>query len=174
MMAAMARRSSGATKALKWKCEKTRPRPCRAEAERSRAKPRRGLSGSTRRGWGPAASGKKMTPDQRTLGRRNFLRALAGTPALAALGAAAASKAPVRGGPVRLGFIGLGGQGRALLGHVNPAYGEIRALCDINPASLARADEILVKRNVANRPHYAEWKEMLEKEDLDAVVIAVP
>src|SRR5262249_55233005 len=101
-------------------------------------------------------------------------RALAGTPALAALGAAAASKAPVRGGPVRIGFIGLGGQGRALLGHVNPAYGEIRALCDINPASLAKAEEILVKRNVPKRPHYAEWKEMLEKEDLEAVVIAVP
>ena len=31
-----------------------------------------------------------LTPEQRALGRRNFLKALAGTPALAALGTTAA------------------------------------------------------------------------------------
>ena len=115
-----------------------------------------------------------LTPEQRAIGRRNFMKALAGTPALAALGAAAASRGPVRGGPVRLGFIGVGGQGRALLGRVNPAYGDVRALCDINPTSLAKAEEVRAKRNQPPVKHYVEWKEMLEKEDVEAVVIAVP
>jgi predicted dehydrogenase len=115
-----------------------------------------------------------LTPEQRALGRRNFLKALAGTPALAALGTTAAMKAPVRGGPVRIGFIGVGGQGRALLGRVNPAYGTVVAMADINPASLAKGDEVLAKRKQAPAVHYVEWKEMLEKENLEAVIVAVP
>ena len=86
-----------------------------------------------------------LTPEQQELGRRNFMRVLAGTPALAALGAAAAVKGPVRGGPVRLGFIGLGGEGRVLLEQTDPRYGEVVALCDINPLQLKKADESLVE-----------------------------
>jgi len=115
-----------------------------------------------------------LTPEQQALGRRTFLKALAGTPALGLLGAAAVMKGPVRGGPVRLGLIGAGGQGRALLNNVDPAFGEVRALCDINPAQLGRADEILVKRQLPNARHYVEWRDMLEREDLDAVLIALP
>jgi predicted dehydrogenase len=119
-----------------------------------------------------------LTPEQQTVGRRNFLKVLAGTPALAAIGTAAALKGPVPGGPVRLGFIGIGGQGRALLnatvaGAV-PQYAEIRAFCDINPDSLTRADEIVAKAKIAPVPHYANWQEMLQKEDIEAVVMAPP
>jgi predicted dehydrogenase len=116
-----------------------------------------------------------LTPEQQELGRRNFLRVLAGTPALAALGAAAALKGPVRGGPVRLGFVGLGGQGRgALLRNTDPAFAEVRALCDVNPAHLAKADEELAKANKPKARHYEDWKDMLQKEDLEAVVLAPP
>jgi len=115
-----------------------------------------------------------LTPEQQELGRRNFLRALAGTPALAALGTAAALKGPVRGGPVRLGYIGLGGQGRVLLDQTDPRFGEVVALCDINPAQLRLADEALAKKSRAGVPHYAEWREMLEKERIEGVVIAAP
>jgi predicted dehydrogenase len=115
-----------------------------------------------------------LTPEQKELGRRNFLRALAGTPALAAFGAAAALRGPVRGGPVRLGFVGVGGQGRALLGHTDPAFGEVRALCDVNPAHLARADALLADTRRPAARHYEDWREMLEKEDLEAVVMAPP
>ena len=117
-----------------------------------------------------------LTPEQRALGRRNFLKALAGTPALAALGAASAMKGPVRGGPVRLGFIGVGGQGRALLGRVDPAFGEVEGDVPTSiPTRSRSADEVLAKTQAAGRPrHYVEWKEMLEKEDLEAVVMAVP
>ena len=115
-----------------------------------------------------------LTPEQEALGRRNFLKALAGTPALAALGAAAAIKGPVRGGPVKVGFVGVGAQGRVLLTNTDPAYADVRALCDINPASLAKADEIIAKRNAPAARHYVEWRDMLEHEDLEAVIMAPP
>jgi predicted dehydrogenase len=115
-----------------------------------------------------------LTPEQQDLGRRNFLRVLAGTPALAGLGAAAAMKGPVRGGPVRLGLIGLGGQGRVLLEQTDPRYAEVVALCDINPAQLKKADESLVKTGRQPVKHYADWKEMIQKEKLEGVVIASP
>jgi predicted dehydrogenase len=115
-----------------------------------------------------------LTPEQQELGRRNFLKAVATTPALAALGAAAALKGPVRGGPVRVGIVGLGGQGRVLLASSDPAYTQVRALCDVNPSRLQKADEVLAKANLPPAKHYDDWKAMIEKEDLEAVLLAVP
>jgi len=115
-----------------------------------------------------------LTPEQQDLGRRNFMRALAGTPALVALGVAAAVKGPVRGGPVRLGFVGLGGQGRVLLEQTDPRYGEVVALCDIDPSQLRRAAESLVKTGRQPVKHYVDWKDMIQKERLEGVVVATP
>jgi predicted dehydrogenase len=115
-----------------------------------------------------------LTPEQEALGRRNFLKALAGTPALAAFGAAAAFKGPVRGGPVKVGFIGVGGQGRALLRNTDAAFTEVRALCDINPKHLETADEILRAASKPPAKHYEDWREMLQKEDIEGVVMAPP
>jgi predicted dehydrogenase len=115
-----------------------------------------------------------LTPEQQALGRRNFLRALAGTPALAAFGAAAATRGPVKGGPVRLGYVGLGRQGRVLLEQTDAGYAEVRALCDINPTSLKKSDAVLAEKKLPAARHYAEWKEMLAKEDLEGVVVAAP
>jgi predicted dehydrogenase len=115
-----------------------------------------------------------MTPEQQERGRRNFLKAVVGVPALAAVGGAAALKGPVRGGPVKLGFVGLGGQGRVLLGQTEPQYGEVRALCDVNPGRLAKADAVLAEAGKPAARHYADWQEMLQKEDLEGVVVATP
>jgi predicted dehydrogenase len=120
-----------------------------------------------------------LTPEQQALGRRNFLKVLAGTPALVALGAAAATRGPVPGGPVRVGFVGVGGQGRALLtaaavGAVPTGYAEIRALADINPDQLKRATDVLEKHQVRVPPIYTTWQEMLQKEDIEAVIMAPP
>ena len=115
-----------------------------------------------------------LTAEQAALGRRNFLKVLAGTPALAALAAGAATRGPVPGGPVRLGYVGLGGQGRVLLEHTDPGYGEVRALCDVNPTSLAKSDAVLVAKKLPAARHYADWQEMLQKEDLEGVVVAAP
>ena len=115
-----------------------------------------------------------LTPEQKELGRRNFMRALAGTPALAALGAAAVTKGPVKGGPVRLGYVGLGAQGRVLLENTDPRYAQVVALCDINPAHLTKADESMAKAGLAPVPHHSDWKEMIQKEKLEGVVLAPP
>jgi len=114
-----------------------------------------------------------LTPEHRAIGRRNFMKAIAGTPALAALGATP-MQGPALGGPVRLGFVGVGGQGRALLGHVDPAVGQIVAMADINPASLQKADEVLAKRQQGRTKHYVEFSAMLEDEAIEAVIVAVP
>ena len=110
-----------------------------------------------------------LTPEQMDQGRRNFLRVLAGTPAVAALGVTAALRGPVPGGPVRVGFLCVGSQGRTLLSNVDPAYAQVVALCDINPTSLARADEVLKNNGQPPAKHYEDWKEMLQKENIEAV-----
>jgi predicted dehydrogenase len=115
-----------------------------------------------------------LTPEQMAEGRRNFLKALAGTPALAALGVSAALRGPVPGGPVRLAFIGVGAQGRSLLGAVDPAYAQVLALCDINPNSLKQADAVLKRNSMPEARHYADWQEMLQKEHVEGVVMAPP
>ena len=115
-----------------------------------------------------------LTPEQTAVGRRNFLKAIAGVPAVAALGAAAISKGPIKGGRVKVGFIGVGGQGRALLTRTDHSYVEVKALCDIRPDSLAAADEILKKAGQPPAKHYVEFKEMLEHEDIEAIITAPP
>jgi predicted dehydrogenase len=115
-----------------------------------------------------------LTPEQRAAGRRNFLKAIAGIPAVAALGAASIAKGPIAGGRVKVGFIGVGGQGRALLTRTDHSYVEVKALCDIRPDSLAAADEILKKAGQAPAKHYVEFKDMLEHEDIEAIITAPP
>ena len=102
------------------------------------------------------------------------MKVLAGTPALAALGGAALMKGPLRGGPVRVAFIGVGQEGRVLLRAVDPAFADVRAMCDINPAQLAAADAQLQKDGRPKANHYADWKEMLQKENVEAVIMAPP
>ena len=76
---------------------------------------------------------------------------------------------------MKLAVVGLGGEGRnALLKNVDPAFADVRALCDINPDHLTKADEILAANKRPPAKHYADWKEMLQKEDLEAVVLAPP
>jgi predicted dehydrogenase len=115
-----------------------------------------------------------LTPEQAAIGRRNFLKAVAGLPAVAGLGAAAALRGPVPGGPVRLGFVGLGGQGRLLLEQADPAFAEVRALCDVNPTQLERARAVLTETNRPPAREYADWQTMLEREDVEGVVVATP
>lgn len=115
-----------------------------------------------------------LTPEQQAVGRRNFLKAVAGVPALAGLGVAVVARGPVAGGPVRVGFVGLGGEGRVLLEQVDPAFARVTALCDINPAQLLRADQVLTKTGKPAAPHFADYKQMLASADIEAVVIATP
>jgi predicted dehydrogenase len=115
-----------------------------------------------------------LTPEQMATGRRNFLRTIAGVPAVAALGAASIVKGPVKGGRLRVGFIGVGGQGRALLSRVDHSVVHVKAMADIRPDSLAAADAVLQKAGQPPATHYVEFKDMLAHEDIEAIITAPP
>jgi predicted dehydrogenase len=115
-----------------------------------------------------------LTPEQMANGRRNFLKAIAGVPAAAALETAAMTKGPVKGGRVRVGFIGVGGQGRALLSRIDPNVVEVAAMADIRPDSLAAADGVLRTLHQPPAKHYVEYADMLEHENVEAIVTAPP
>lgn len=115
-----------------------------------------------------------LTDEQKEQGRRNFLKALAGTPAIAALGAAAALQGPVKGGPVKAAVIGTGGMGRGLIAQCQKDLIDLVALCDINPKRRRAVTETLIKNGRPQPKEYEDWREMLQKEDLEAVIIATP
>ena len=115
-----------------------------------------------------------LTPEEVALGRRNFMKVMAGAPPLLAFGAAAALRGPVKGGPVKAGFIGPGSQGKVLLGQCSRDFIDLKAVCDVNPQRLDEAADSLVKVGWAPPRKYEDWREMLAKEDIEAVLIATP
>lgn len=115
-----------------------------------------------------------LTAEQKEQGRRNFLKALAGAPALAALGAAAIARGPIKGGPVRTAVIGTGGMGSGLIAQCQKEFTDLRAICDINPKRRRAVAESMTKAGWPAPKEYDDWHEMLEKEDLEAVIIATP
>jgi len=84
-----------------------------------------------------------LTPDARKIGRRNFLKAVGGTSALAALGTTAVVRGPSRGGPVRTALVGYGKQGKLLQVSIDPEVMELVAICDIRPLANADCDSAL-------------------------------
>jgi predicted dehydrogenase len=109
----------------------------------------------------------ELTPEARMIGRRNFLKAVSGTSALAALGTTAIVRGPIRGGPVRAALVGYGKQGRILRSSIDSDVLELVAICDIRPASKAdTASE--------GARWYQDWRLMLQQENVEAVLIATP
>jgi predicted dehydrogenase len=115
-----------------------------------------------------------LTDEQKEQGRRNFLKAIAGAPAIVALGAAAATRGPIKGGPVKAAVIGTGGMGRGLIAQCQKEFIDLRALCDINPKRRQAVAENMTKAGWPQPKEYDDWREMLQKEDLEAVIIATP
>src|SRR5215470_3067552 len=115
-----------------------------------------------------------LTEEQRKIGRRNFLKACAGAPALVALGGAALMRGPVKGGPVKIALVGTGDMGNGLLNQYQKEYCDLKALCDVNPGRRAKAVEAMVKKGWPKPNEYDDWQEMIQKEDLEAVHIATP
>jgi predicted dehydrogenase len=109
-----------------------------------------------------------LTPEARRIGRRNFLKAVGGTSALAALAATAVVRGPVRGGPIRAALVGYGKQGKLLQTSMDPELMKLVAICDIKP--LTDADRKLI----AGATWYQDWRRMLQQERIEAVLIATP
>ena len=115
-----------------------------------------------------------LTEEQQKIGRRNFLKAVAGAPALLALGAAALTRGPVRGGPVKIALVGTGDMGKGLLSQYQKEFCDLKALCDVNPKRRAAMVQMMVEKGWPKPNEYDDWQQMLQKEDLEAVHIATP
>src|ERR1700686_4605737 len=106
--------------------------------------------------------------DNTNLTRRHFL----GAPA--ALGSAALLSAQSPNDSVRVGFIGVGNRGSSLLRNMLKVPGvKVVAICDIDPATLKAA--IDAPPAAGHSPDaYAEYRKLLDRKDIDAIVIATP
>lgn len=116
-----------------------------------------------------------MTP--RTT-RRNFLKSssrlvAAGltAPALVRSGALKAGDRPAANERVGIGFIGVGGRGANLLGHYakNARFPAV-AVCDVDQGLREKA----ARRLGPQAGKHNDYRELLDRKDVDAVVIAVP
>jgi predicted dehydrogenase len=110
-----------------------------------------------------------MTEEQKRIGRRNFLKAAATLPVAGALAYRALSA-----GPVRAAIIGVGMQGRTLLENADPAFLRLVALGDIFPLALKRGQETFRRLRGSDVEGYADHRRLLERKDLEAVIIATP
>lgn len=108
------------------------------------------------------------------MGRRDFLAASAGAmAALSATDAAAQEKA------LRVGVVGTGNRGTSLLSTMLTMKGvEFPALCDVKLENLERAQDLVVKSARPKPEGYSKgehaYRDLMERDDLDAVIIATP
>jgi predicted dehydrogenase len=111
------------------------------------------------------------------LTRRDFLRLGAAAGAAAALGRTAWGEEAKK--TIRLGFIGVGGRGTYLLQLALGFEGvEVPAVCDINEAHLNRALDLVEKARGRRPAGFSagptDYRRLLERADVDAVLIATP
>jgi predicted dehydrogenase len=104
--------------------------------------------------------------------RRQFLAAAGGL-----AGAAALSAQDVK--PVRVGLVGVGNRGGSLLRTLLNLPGvEVPAICDINEEKLARAVSRVTEAGRAKPVGYSggteDFRKLVERDDLDAVINATP
>lgn len=110
-----------------------------------------------------------MTEQERQVGRRNFIKAAATLPAAGALIWKAASL-----NPIRAGIIGPGGQGRVLMENANPSFIKFVGVCDIYQPNLQKGLDIAHRLYDPGAQGYADYRRLLERKDIEAVLIAVP
>jgi predicted dehydrogenase len=128
------------------------------------------------------------------LTRRGFLKSLAVTGSVVVPVSAAAyfqySRDKVPGKPVKAGLIGAGDEGGVLIGEHNPAYLEVVAVSDIRPTNQERIFEGELKKNPTSprkglNYHYGRnasksikvyerYQDLLARQDIEAVIIALP
>jgi predicted dehydrogenase len=110
-----------------------------------------------------------MTDQQRQLGRRNFIKAAATLPLAGALTWKASGMQPLRAA-----LIGPGSQGRLLIENANPDVLRIVAVADVFPPNLQKGLEIARRLHDPHAEGYSDYRQALERGDIDAVIVAVP
>jgi len=111
--------------------------------------------------------------------RRRFLGVSAGTGLAVAAGGLRADRAYAAEKPVRAGVIGTGNRGRSLLGVVAAMDGvAVPAICDIDGKAAKAAQAMLEKAGKPKPEAYTKdetiYRDLLARDDLDAVIIATP
>ena len=126
-----------------------------------------------------ALAAPKSWDDGGSVSRRSFLRTVAATalfPALvprAALGRGAVAPS----NRITLGFIGTGGHGinMNLKSFLAQPDAEVVALCDVDMRQLDRARNVLREHQPKADPFTTQdWREVIARDDVDAVVISTP
>ena len=104
------------------------------------------------------------------ISRRAFLAASASavvTPMILPQGVLAAPGRPGANDRIVTGHIGVGGRGST---HVNALKNQIAAVCDVDDDHIAKAKKI-IGRDVDS---YKDFRKLLDRKDIDAVVLAPP
>lgn len=138
-----------------------------------------------------------VTAHDTTFNRREFLAKSVAAGGMAAAGLGAmyyGYQKPAN--PIRVCVIGTGDEGNVLIGALNPDYVQVTAICDIRPSSVYRAfhgdwatpNTIVVRPGLMNvygwdteeearknvKVYQNGWKEALQDDNVDAVIIALP
>jgi predicted dehydrogenase len=102
------------------------------------------------------------------MSRRTFNK----TAAAASLTALSATNVPGANDRVRLGFIGVGSRGKQLLaGFSQHADMEFAAMCDVSASTVEEANQRFADGKATT---HGDFREILDRQDIDAVVIATP
>ena len=101
--------------------------------------------------------------------RRKFLATSAAAPLLSKTAGTVGTVPP--SDRIRVGVIGTGSQGRGDMGvFMRQKEFEIAALCDVNQEQLARA----LERFETKPDTLSDYRRLLERKDIDVVIIATP
>ncbi len=111
-----------------------------------------------------------------SVSRRHFMGLTAAATAAVSLGGTTGAEELK---PVRVGVVGTGGRGTSLLCTMLGIGGvEFPALCDIREANLRRAQQLVVDAGRPKPEGYSDsethYEALMERDDLDAVIIATP
>jgi predicted dehydrogenase len=124
--------------------------------------------------------GKEFVDLRNKINRRQFVKTIGGT-AIAAFGfpyiLKASANEVVPSERITLGFIGVGKQGVGLLwSFLQLPICRVVAVCDVDKQKLKRAIDLVSENYGENNgcAGYADFRELLARSDIDAVVIAVP
>ncbi len=112
----------------------------------------------------------QLTPAEKAIGRRNFLKAVATLP-----GVGAFALTSTNAGPVKAAVIGTGMEGRVLISQATPKYLYIVGLYDIRPDNLLQGKDLI--KNAGHSPNpkeYESYEQMLDDPEVEAIIIATP
>lgn len=115
------------------------------------------------------------TYERRGPTRRGFLGGLAGVGLASAFPAFVPARAAGANERVRVGFVGLRNQGtnnlKAILGKDDA---EVAGLCDVDSDVLRAAAAVVAEKGGRSCPTYHDYRELLDRGDIDAVLITTP